>query len=123
MEIQKDQQAGMCNMVEPPHLHFVRDDAPALRGGSRFTRLAYILLYSWRGDSLSCVDLIGVSTARSGWRDATSPLPSLEEGKREKHTATCKSHAFDLIPLGLSTFGSFGLAVEEVLSRICQRYS
>ena len=39
-------QAGICYMVEPPHLRFVRDEAPESGRGSGLTRPADILLYS-----------------------------------------------------------------------------
>ena len=32
------------------------------------------------------------------------------------HASTCRSHGFDLIPLGFSTFGSFGPEAEALLS-------
>ena len=115
--------AGICHVVEPGHLRFERDVSLESGRGSGLTRPADILLYSWRGDSHCCVDLVGVSPARSGWRDAAAALPSVEQGKRDKHSATCRSHGFDFIPFGFSTFGSFGPAAEELLSRICQRYS
>ena len=66
--------------------------------------------------------IVGVSPARGGWRDAASALPSVEQGKRDKHAHICKSHGFDFIPFGFSSLGSFGPAAEELLSRICQRY-
>ena len=113
-------QAGICHVVEPPHLRLERDASSQSGRGSRQTRPADILLYSWRGDSHWCVDLVGVSPARGGWRDAASALPSVERGKWDKHTHICKSHGFDFIPFG---FSSLGPAVEELVSRICQRYS
>ena len=63
------------------------------------------------------------SPARSSWRDAASALSSVEQGKRDKHASTCRSHGFDFIPFGFSTFGSFGPEAEALLSRICQRFS
>ena len=115
-------QAGISHMVEPSHLRLQRDDSPESGRHSGLTRPADILLYSWRGDSHCCVDLVGVSPARSGWRDAASALSSVEQGKRDKHASTCRSHGFDFIPFGFSTFGSFGPEAEALLSRICQRF-
>ena len=57
-----------------------------------------ILLYSWRCDSHCCFYLVGVSPARSGWRDVASALPSVEQGKLDLPASTCKSHGFDFIP-------------------------
>ena len=70
-------QAGICHAVEPPHLRLQRDDSSQSGRGSGLTRPADILLYSWRGDSHCCVDLVGVSPARGGWRDAASALALL----------------------------------------------
>ena len=114
-------QAGMCRVVEPPHLRLKRDDSPESSRGSGLSRLAHIL-YSWRGDSHCCVDLVSVSPARGGWRDAASALASAEQGKRDKHARTCRSQSFDFIPFGFSSLGSFGPEAEELLSRMCQRY-
>ena len=116
-------QAGICHAVEPPHLRLERDASSQSGRGSGLTRPADILLYSWRGDSHCCVDLVGVSPARGGWRDAASALLSVEQGKRDKHAHICRSHGFDFIPFGFSSLGSFGPAAEALLSRICQRYS
>ena len=69
------------------------------------------------------MDLVGVSPARGGWKDAASALTSVEQGKRDKHARTCRSHGFDFIPFGFSSLGSFGPEAEELLSRISQRYS
>ena len=116
------QQAGVHHMVEPPHLRLARDDAPFSGRGSGLTKPADILLYAWRGDRHCCVDLVGVSPARMGWRDATSALFSVEQGKSDKHARSCISHGFDFSPFGFSTFGSFGPAAEELLDRVCRRY-
>ena len=114
--------AGIFHVVEPPHLRFESDVSLESGRGSGLTRPADILLYSWRGDSHCCVDLVEVSPTRGGWRDAAAALPLVEEGKRDKHSTTCWSHGFNFIPFGYSTFGSLGPAAEELLSRICQRY-
>ena len=87
------------------------------------TRHTDILLYSWRGDSHCCVYLVGVSPARSGWRDAASALASIEKGKRDKHARTCRAHGFDFIPFRFSSLGSYGPGAVEILSRMCQRHS
>ena len=52
-----------------------------------------------------------------------STLAFVEQGKREKHACTCRSHGFDFIPFDFSSLGSFGPAAEELLSRVCKRYS
>ena len=43
-----------------------------------------------------------------GWRDV-SALSSVEQGNRDKHACTCKSHGFDFIPfvqgLGFRVYG------------------
>ena len=101
-------------LASPPPPHVRR--CPKSGRGSWQTKPPDILLYSWRGDSHCCVDLIGVSLAQSGRRDAASALPFVEQGKRDKHTATCRSHGFDFIPFGFSTFGSFGPSAEELPS-------
>ena len=49
-------------------------------------------------------------------------LATFEHGKRDKHLAMCSSYDLDFIPFGFSTFWSFGLAIEDLLSHICQRY-
>ena len=51
-----------------------------------------------------------MSTALSGWRDGASALPSFDQDNQDEHKATFRSHGF-------STFGSFGLAVDELLVR------
>ena len=56
-------------------------------------------------------------------RDAASALPSVEEGKGDKHSTIGTSHGIDFIPFRFSTFGSFSLATEELLSCICQWYN
>ena len=101
--------AGISYMVEPPHLRLVLDEVPESGRGSGLTRPIDTLLSSWRGDSYCCVDLLGVSPARSSWRDAASGLTSIEQGKRDKHSAICRSHDFDFIPFGFSTLRSFSL--------------
>ena len=64
----------MYHLVEPPHLRLEREHAPASGRGSGLTRLSYILLFSWRGDRHCCVDLVGVSPARSKLRQAVQAL-------------------------------------------------
>ena len=115
-------QAGICHSVEPDHLRFSREEAPASGRGSGLTKPADILLYAWRGDHHCCVDLVGVSPARNGWRDATSVLSVVEQGKRDKHADVCRSHGFDFVPFGFSVFGSFGPEAQELLDRVVQRY-
>ena len=68
----------MCDLVEPPHLCLERNDALESDCGSGLTKLADILLYAWRGAHHCYVDLVGVSPARGGWRDAASTLPAVE---------------------------------------------
>ena len=99
-----------------------REEAPSSGRGSGLTKPADILLYAWRGDHHCCVDLVGVSPARNGWRDASSVLSVVEQGKRDKHEAVCRSHGFDFSPFGFSVFGSFGPAARDLLDRIVQRY-
>ena len=102
-------QAGITHAVEPQHLRPSRDEGPESGRGSGLTRLADILLYGWRGDRHCCVDLVGVSPARGGWRDAASALASVEQAKRDKHTQTCPCHCFDFVPFGFSVFAPFSL--------------
>ena len=90
--------------------------------GSGLTKPADILQYAWRGDQDCCVDLVSVSPARMGWRDATSALFSVEQGESDKHARSYISHVFDFSPFGFSTFGSFGPAAEELLDLLCHRY-
>ena len=45
-------------------------------------------LYSYRGDSHCCVDLVDVSPTRGGWRDTASALAYVEQGKRDKPVST-----------------------------------
>ena len=116
------QQAGICHSVEPAHLCFSCEEAPASGRGSGLTKPADILLYAWRGDHHCCVDLVGVSPARNGWRDAVSTLSSVEQGNRDKHVSVCRSQGFDFIPFGFSLFGSFGPEVKVFLGRVVQRY-
>ena len=54
--------------------------------------------------------------------ETASALPSVDQGKWDKHSITCKSHGFDFIPFDFFTFGSFVRVGEEVHSRICQWY-
>ena len=63
-----------------------------------------------------------MSPARNGWRDAPSVLSAAELGKQDKHEALCRSHGFDFVPFGISIFGSFGLAAQDLLQRVVQRY-
>ena len=72
-------------MYDPPHLRLKRDDALISDRGSGLTEPAYLLLYTWRGDRHCCVDRVGVSPVRMGWRDATFALFLLEQGKSDKH--------------------------------------
>ena len=115
-------QDGICHSVEPAHLHFSREEALASRRGSGLTKPADILLYVWLGDHHCCVDLVGVSSARNGWRDAASALMIVEQGKREKHACVCRSHGFDFIPFGFLVFGSLGPEAHGFLRRVVQRY-
>ena len=115
-------QAWIIHLVEPPYLRLERDDAPESGRGSGPTKPADILLYEWQGSRHRCVDLVGVSPAQGGWRGAASAVSSVEQGKVDKHAATCMSHGYDFSPFGFSTFGSFGPAAEELLTRICKRY-
>ena len=66
--------------------------------------------------------MVGVSSARNGWRDASGALPAIEQGKRDKHASACRSHGFDVPPFSFSVFGSFGPLAQELLDRIVQRY-
>ena len=93
-------------MVEPPHLRIDRYDTPRSNHGSNLSRAVDILLYSLRCDSHLYIDLVGLSRARGGWRDVASTLWCVEQGIRDKHDCARRSHGFDFIPLGLSTFGS-----------------
>ena len=52
------------------------------------------------------MDLLSVSSARGGWRDVASALAFVEQGKRDKHARTYKSHSFDFILFGFSSLGS-----------------
>ena len=40
----------------------------------------------------------------------------------DKHAETCLAHSFDFAPFSFSVLGSFSLAAEEILTRVCQRY-
>ena len=115
-------QAGICHSMEPAHLRFSREDAPASGRGSGLTKPADILLYAWRGDHHCCVDLVGVSPAHNGRRDATSALSVVGQGNRDKHASICHSHGFDFVPFGSSVFGSFGREAQELLGRVVQHY-
>ena len=64
----------MCHVVEPPHLRLEGDDSSASCCGSNLSRPANILINSWGGDSQCCMDLVGMSPARGGWRYADSAL-------------------------------------------------
>ena len=116
------QQAGICHSVEPAHLRFSREEAFALGRGPGLTKHADILLYAWRGDHRCSVDLVGVSPARNGWKDSTTALSSVEQGKRDKHASLCRSHGFEFIPFGFLVFGSFGPEAQAFLERVIQRY-
>ena len=52
-------------MIEPPHLHLMRGEAPESGRDFVLTTLADILLYSWLSDFHCYVNLVGVSPARS----------------------------------------------------------
>ena len=108
--------------MEPAHFRFSREEALASGRGSGLTKPTDILLYAWRGDHQCYVDLVGVSPARNGWRDATSVLPIFEEGNWDEHECACRSHGFNVIPLDFSVFGSFGLKAQELLGRVVKRY-
>ena len=75
-----------------------------------------------RDDRHCCVDLVGVSPARGGSRDAVSALAVVEQAKRDKHSEVCASHHFDFVPLSFSVFGSFRPAAQELLDGVCRRY-
>ena len=60
---------------------------------------------------------------QNGWRDAASALPFVKQGKQDKHYVTGRSHGFDFIQFGFSTFGSLSPTATKLLSHICQRYS
>ena len=110
--------AGIYHLVEPPHLRMERDDAPVSGRGSGLTRPANILLFSWRGDRHCCVNLVGVSPARSSWRQAAQALRLVEEAKGAKHAETCLTHGFDFAPFSFSVLRSLGPAAEEILTRV-----
>ena len=115
-------QAGIVHMVESQSVRLSRNDGPESNGGSRLTRPAAILLYGWRGDQHCCVDLVGVSTARGGWRDAASAIAILEQAKWDKHKQMCASQRFDFVFFGFSAFRSLSPTAPELLRRICRRY-
>ena len=66
------------------------------------------------------MDLVGGSLACGGSRNGAADLTLVEHGKRDMHSATCRSHVFDFILFGFSTFGPYDPAVEELLQCICQ---
>ena len=72
---------SVYHLVEPPYLRLEPDDAPASVRGSGLSRPAKILLFSWRGDRHCCVDLVGVSPARSNWQQAAEALRLVQEAK------------------------------------------
>ena len=72
-------QAGITHMVQPQYQRLSRDEGPESGRGSGLTRPANILLYGWRGDRHCNVDLVGVSPARRGWRDAASALTIVKQ--------------------------------------------
>ena len=113
---------SVYHLVEPPYLRLEPDDAPASVRGSGLSRPAKILLFSWRGDRHCCVDLVGVSPARSNWQQAAEALRLVQEAKCAKHAETCLAHGFDFAPFSFSVLGSFGPTAQEVLTRVCQRY-
>ena len=78
----------------------------------------YILLYSKRGDSHKCVDLVGVSPAAG----EALPLLSHHLSKVRGTNSYLPFLCYSLYPPRPLHFGSYNAAVEEVLSRICQRY-
>ena len=54
--------------------------------------------------------------------DAALVLLAVEQGKWDKHEAVYRSHGFDFVPFGFSTFGSFGPVIQDLLHRVVQRY-
>ena len=75
-----------------------------------------------RGGHHCSVDLVGVSPARDGWKDAPPTLSAVEQGKRDKHATVCHSCGFDFIPFSFSVFGSFGPEAQVLLHRVVKRY-
>ena len=115
-------QVSKLHVVEPQHLRLSRDEGPESRRSSGLTRPVDILLYGWRGDHHYFVDLVCVSPAQGGWRDAASTLATVEQAKRDKHMQTCASHRLDFLSFGFSVLDSFGRATQELLDRVCRRY-
>ena len=73
--------------------------------------------------AVSIMNLVGVFPARGGWRDDVFAWAVVEQAKRDKHTDTCASHRFDFEPFGFSVFGCFGPAAQDLIERVCRRYS
>ena len=90
--------------------------------GSGPTKPMDVLLSVWGGDHHCCVDVVGVSPARNGWRDAPSTLSAVEQGKWDKRASVCRSHGFYFIEFSFSVFGSFGPEVQELLRLVVHRY-
>ena len=111
-------QGCIIYVVEPQGLRLSRDEGPESGRGSGLTRPADILLYGWREDRHCCVDLVGVSPARGGWRDADSAAAVVEQAKRDMHSEECARHGFDLVPFGFFVLSSFGPAAQELLARV-----
>ena len=80
--------------MEPTHLRLSREDAPKSGRRSGLTKPADVLLCAWCGDHHCCVDLVGVSPVRNGWRNATSALSAVEQGKRDKHETICYCYCY-----------------------------
>ena len=80
---------------------------PCSERGSGLTKPVDILRYAWCGYRHSCVDLVGMSPARVGWRDATSALFSVEQGKSYKYA---RSHTgFTSLPSASRLLGPLAL--------------
>ena len=71
-------QAGITRTIEPQYLRLSRDEGLESDRASGLTRPADILLYGWRGDGHCYVDLVGVSPACGGCRDAVFALAIVE---------------------------------------------
>ena len=55
------------------------------------------------------------------WECKSTPITN-EHAKRDKHTQTCVSHRFNILPFSFFVFCSFNLAPQELLYRICRWY-
>ena len=79
-------------------------------------RVLIILMKNlWRGDHHCCVDQVGISYAHNGWRDASSVLSVVEQGKRDKHADVCRSHGCEFSPFGFLVLSTFGPAARDLL--------